>query len=120
LRIRDELAEILQELEDGTSKDLDQRNGMEPRYERRLSDRISTAFFEACRIGNLDAARHLLIALEYEVQRSIRLRRDKREDGDDLAIVRARLELELLRQASGDHEGGAIPLLSPQETINAK
>jgi len=113
-------ADISRDLEDRTSKDLDQQNGMEPRYERRLSDRVSTAFFEACRIGNLDAARHLLIALEYEVQRSIRLGRDKREDGDDLAIVRARLELELLRQASGNKEEGGASVPLPHESINAK
>ncbi len=30
---------------------------IEPRYARRLADQIATSFYEACRIGNLDAAR---------------------------------------------------------------
>ena len=65
---------------------------------RRLSDKLTIAFYAACEIGNLHAAGHLLTALECEVARSVRLGRDKREDGNDLAAVRARLQLELNRQ----------------------
>lgn len=71
----------------------------EPRYERRLSDQITTAFYEACRIGNLDAAKQLMRALEWEVARSTLLSTsDQREDGDDAAAVRARYELEVSRR----------------------
>ena len=72
------------------------RKAAEPRYERRLSDQIATAFYEACRIGNLDAAEHLMRALEWEVARSTVLSTaDQRDDGDDAAAVRARYELEI-------------------------
>ena len=75
------------------------RNAAEPRYERRLSDQITAAFYEACRIGNLDAARHLMRALEWELARStLLLAADQREDGDDAAAVRARYELEISRK----------------------
>ena len=71
----------------------------EPRYAARQSDQITASFYEACRIGNLDAASQLAQALEFEVARSTRLSKaDEREDGDDLAAVRARLAIELARQ----------------------
>ena len=71
----------------------------EPRYAGRHSDQITASFYEACRIGNLDAASQLAEALEFEVARSARLSKaDEREDGDDLAAVRARLRLELARR----------------------
>jgi len=71
---------------------------IEPRYVRRLSDQITTSFYEACRIGNLDAAWQLMQALEWEVARSTVLFRDDwREDGDDAGAVRARYELEVRR-----------------------
>ena len=74
----------------------------EPRYAARQSDQITASFYEACRIGNLDAASQLAQAREFEVARSTRLSKaDEREDGDDLAAVRARLRLELARR---DHE----------------
>lgn len=73
-------------------------NALEPRYARRLSDLITAAFYEACRAGNLDAAEQLVVALEYEVTRSVRLiGADRREDGDDVAAVHARLQRELTR-----------------------
>jgi len=69
---------------------------IEPRYARRLADQIATSFYEACRIGNLDAARHLMQALEWEVARSTTLfRTDGREDGDEIAAVRARYDREV-------------------------
>ena len=75
------------------------RKAAEPRYDRRLSDQITTAFYEACRIGNLDAAKHLMRALEWEVARSTLLfTADQREDGNDAAAVRARYELEISRR----------------------
>ena len=68
--------------------------GLEPRYTRRLSDKLAIAFYAACDIGNLESATHLLAALEFEVIRSMRLRQDAREDGNDLDAIRARLALE--------------------------
>ena len=71
----------------------------EPRYARRLADQITAAFYEACRIGNLDAAGQLMQALEWEVARSTVLPvADRREDGDDAAAVRARYALEVSRR----------------------
>jgi hypothetical protein len=71
---------------------------IEPRYARRLSDQITTSFYEACRIGNLDAAWQLMQALEWEVARAaVLFRTDWREDGDDAGAVRARYALEMRR-----------------------
>ena len=71
---------------------------LEPGYDRRLSDLITAAFHEACRAGSLDAAAQLVVALECEVERSIRMvSADRREDGDDVAAVRARLQREVTR-----------------------
>ena len=68
---------------------------IEPGYDKRLSDRITASFYEACRIGNLDAAGQLMQALEWAVARStVLFRADMREDGDDLAAVEARYRLE--------------------------
>ena len=70
----------------------------EPRYTRRLSDQITTAFYEACRIGNLAAAQQLMHALEWETARSTTvLRSAAREDEDDMVAVRARYRLEIRR-----------------------
>jgi len=78
----------------------------EPRYVRRLSDQITTSFYEACRIGNLDAAWQLMQALEWEVARATVLFRDDwREDGDDAGAVRARYELEVIRSHAGTETG---------------
>ena len=67
----------------------------EPRFTNRLSDQITASFYESCRIGNLEAASQLAQALEVEVERSARLAAtDGRDDGDDLAAVRARLAVE--------------------------
>ena len=75
-----------------------QTEELEPRYDRRLSDLITAAFFEACRAGSLDAAAHLVAALEAQVRRSVRLRNiEEREDGDDVAAVQARLRREVTR-----------------------
>lgn len=72
---------------------------IEPRYDRRLSDQITTSFYEACRIGNLDAAWQLMQALEWEVARStVLFQADMREDGNDLAAVQARYRLEASRR----------------------
>jgi len=69
---------------------------IEPRYARRLADQIATSFYEACRIGNLDAARQLMQTLEWEVARSTTLfQTDGREDGDEVAAVRARYDREV-------------------------
>lgn len=74
-------------------------NSPEPRYTRRLSDQITTSFYEACRIGNLDAAGHLAQALECEVARSIRVAGvEERYDGDDAVAVQARYELEVRKR----------------------
>ena len=74
-------------------------NSPEPRYTRRLSDQITTLFYEACRIGNLDAAGHLVQALECEVARSIRVAGvEERYDGDDAVAVQARYELEVRKR----------------------
>lgn len=71
----------------------------EPRYARRLSDLITTSFYEACRIGNLDAARQLMEALECEVLRSICLAGvEKRHSGDDLDAVQTRYSLEAAKK----------------------
>lgn len=82
---------------------------VEPRYVRRLSDQITISFYEACRIGNLDAAQQLMQALECEVERSARLLgSDAREDGDDVAAVRARFELEVKRRHLEAAMGGGV------------
>ncbi len=74
-------------------------DGAEPRYSQRLSDRITGSFYEACRIGNLDATAHLATALEYEIARSILVAGvEDRYDGDDATAVRARYELELRKR----------------------
>ena len=68
----------------------------EPRDTRRLSDRLTAAFYDACRIGDLDAAKELALALRREVARSESCRRgERREDGNDVDAVYARLRLEL-------------------------
>ena len=70
----------------------------EPRSVCRLSDLITAAFHGACRAGNLVAAEQLVVALEYEVTRSICLTgADRRVDGDDVAAVHARLKREFTR-----------------------
>ena len=72
---------------------------VDPRYGRRLSDQITTAFYEACRIGNLDVAKQLVRSLEWETARSANLGTAVvREDGDDMAAVRARFALEVARR----------------------
>ncbi len=74
-------------------------NSPEPRYTRRLSDLIATSFYEACRMGNLDAAKQLMEALECEVMRSIRVAGvEERYDGDDVAAVQARYSLEVTQR----------------------
>ena len=79
---------------------------VEPRYDRRLSDQITASFYEACRIGNLDAAWQLMQALEWEVARStVLFRADMREDGDDLAAVQARYRLESSRRGEAPGPG---------------
>ena len=88
---------------------------LEPRYTRRLSDKMTVAFYAACKVGNLKAAAHLLAALECEVVRSKRLGRNMRADGDDLAAVRARMQLELRthdEEASKQRMGG-VPRSAP-------
>ena len=83
---------------------------IEPRYARRLSDQITASFFEACRIGNLDAARQLMEALDWEVARStVLFRADGREDGDDLAAVQARYEIEVARREEASESGRTAP-----------
>ena len=75
-------------------------NSPEPRYTRRLSDLIAASFFEACRIGNLDAAKQLMEALDCEVMRSIRVAGvEDRYDGDDLATVQTRYAQEVRKRA---------------------
>ena len=72
---------------------------IKPRYARRFADQITSSFYEACRIGNLDAARQLMEALDWEVARStVLFRADGRENGDDIAAVYARYELEVSRR----------------------
>ena len=69
------------------------------RYSQRLSDQITTSFYEACKLGSLEAAKHLVTALECEVVRSTHLAGpDGRQDGDDLIAVRARLGREMQRR----------------------
>ncbi len=72
---------------------------IKPQYARRFADQITSSFYEACRIGNLDAARQLMEALDWEVARSMVLfRADARRDGDDVAAVHARYQLEISRR----------------------
>ncbi len=71
---------------------------IEPRYVQRQSDRIAAEFYEACRLGKLDAARKLMLALECEVESStLQVQAEMREDGNDLASIRARFRLEVAR-----------------------
>ncbi len=70
----------------------------EPRYVQRQSDWIAAEFYEACRLGKLDTARKLMLALEYETESSTgQVQSDVREDGNDLASIRARFRLEVAR-----------------------
>ena len=72
---------------------------IKPHYAKRFADQITSLFYEACRIGNLDAARQLMEALDWEVVRSMVLfRADARRDGDDVAAVHARYQLEVSRR----------------------
>ena len=72
---------------------------LEFRDTQRLSDQITRVFYEACRVGNLDAARHLAMALELEVARSMRVfAMDRREDGSEVDAVYARLKVEMGRR----------------------
>ena len=81
----------------------------EPRYTRRLSDQITTAFYEACRIGNLAAAQQLMLALEWETARSTTvLRSAAREDEDDMVAVRARYTLEIKRRELRGNPGTGV------------
>lgn len=67
-----------------------------PGHTRRLADQITAAFYKACWIGNLGAAKQLVEALECEVKRSIRTAGvDRRRDSDGIAAVQARYELEV-------------------------
>ena len=78
----------------------------EPRYMNRQSDQLAAAFYEACRIGNLDAASQFMQALEAEVaQSSPPPEADKHEDGNDLAAVRARFAFEMARKERADGTG---------------
>ena len=80
----------------------------EPRYIRRLADQITASFYEACRIGNLDVARQLMEALEFEVLRSIVVAGvEDRYNGDDAAAVQARYALEVKRRQQDDNDGGS-------------
>ena len=82
----------------------------EPRYSRRLSDQITTAFYEACRIGNLAAAQHLMQALEWETARSTTVfRLAAREDEDDMVAVRARYRFEIKRHELRGNAGADEP-----------
>ena len=84
-------------------------NSPEPRYTRRLSDQITASFYEACRIGNLDAAGQLAEALECEVMRSIRVAGvEDRYDGDDAAAVQARYASEVTKRQQ-DRNGSRVP-----------
>ena len=79
---------------------------IEPRYARRLSDQITASFYEACRIGNLDAASQLMRALDWEIARAtVLFRADWREDGDDADAVHARYELEVSRREEASESG---------------
>ena len=74
-------------------------NEFDARYSQRLSDQITTLFYEACKFGSLETASRLAEALECEVTRSTHLvGPDGRQDGDDLIAVRARLAREVRRQ----------------------
>ena len=76
------------------------------RYSQRLSDQITSAFYEACKLGSLETAKHLVTALECEVVRSTHLAGpDGRQDGDDLIAVRARLTREIQRIILGPNKG---------------
>ena len=72
------------------------KNSPEPRYTRRLSDQITASFYEACRIGNLIAAEHLMQALECEVTRSIIVAGvDDRYNGDGLSPNTVHFEIRM-------------------------
>jgi len=72
---------------------------VEPYYAKRFADQITSSFYEACRIGNLDAARQLMEALDWEIARSMVLfRADARRNGEHIAAVYARYQLEISRR----------------------
>ena len=78
---------------------------LDARYSQRLSDQITSAFYEACKLGSLETAKQLVAALECEVARSTHLAGpDGRQDGDDLIAVRARLAREMRRKLLGPNE----------------
>lgn len=73
----------------------------EQRYSQRATDKLTTSFYEACRLGNMGATLDLMEGLEREVVRSCGLwGGDWREDGHDVADVHARYQLEMERRAS--------------------
>lgn len=77
----------------------------EQRDAQRLSDQITRAFYEACRIGNLDAAKDLARALEFEIARSKHLfNLDRREDGSDIDAVYGRLKVEMERRIGAGND----------------
>lgn len=78
------------------------------RYSQRLSDQITSLFYEACKLGSLETAKCLVAALESEIVRSTRLTGpDRRQDGDDLIAVRARLTREVRRKLLEPNEASA-------------
>ena len=87
------------DMDDATASSGDDSTSLpEPSHTRRLSDQITASFYEACRIGNLHAARQLAEALDCEVARSARLiGTDRRKSDDGRAAVWARYELELAK-----------------------
>ena len=74
----------------------------DPRHFRRLSDQITTSFYEACQLGSLETARCLMHALECEAARAADLVRvDGREDGNDVVAVQARFTFEMKKLERG-------------------
>ena len=81
------------------------------RYSQRATDRLTTAFYEACKVGSMDTARKLREELEREVVRSCGLvGGDWREDGHDVVAVRERYDLEMARRARTAKSAPADPL----------
>ena len=83
----------------------------DPVHFRRLSDQITTSFYEACQLGSLETARRLMQALECEAARAASLlKADGREDGNDVAAVQARFTLEMRKRereaAAGEKTAG--------------
>jgi hypothetical protein len=80
---------------------------LEPRFARRLSDKVLTAFHHACDQGDIEVAGHLLDVLEFMIHRTPHLpdARERRTK-DSLVAAHERLWLLGIQRCRGTEQGG--------------